>query len=278
MSREKYFAFREVISRYAQVPELETPEPPQGEAVEIAVEQGVPLLGVLGLLGEAEERESLPAMDELGFYRGFAFFEAMTAASGSCVLTVGELRDRALVMVDGTPAGVLNRRTLTLVLRPGARLQILLEDQGRVNYGPRLGEHKGLLGGVRLNGAPLEGWQIRGLALDELPEGVRAKLFARARPAGGKQPLPGPAFYSCDFTAAEGVDLFLELDGWTKGMAYVNGFNLGRYWSGGRQRTIYIPGPLLCHGFNSLVLFEFHGATSSMVRFRPTADLGHTEA
>ena len=40
-------------------------------------------------------------------------------------------------------------------------------------------------------------------------------------------------------------DTFLRLDGWTKGVAFVNGFNLGRYWDRGPQQTLYVPAPLL---------------------------------
>ena len=47
-----------------------------------------------------------------------------------------------------------------------------------------------------------------------------------------------------------------EAKGWNKGHVYVNGFNLGRYWTVGPQLTLYCPGPLLKEGENEIVAFE----------------------
>ena len=85
----------------------------------------------------------------------------------------------------------------------------------------------------------------------------------------------GPTFYRGRFTVDKPADTFLALPGWTKGVAWLNGFNLGRYWEEkGPQRTLYVPAPRLRPGRNELVVFELHGTRSRMVTFRNTPDLG----
>ena len=74
------------------------------------------------------------------------------------------------------------------------------------------------------------------------------------------QPTNQPAFYRGFFTAQELADTFLHLPGFTKGVAYINGFNLGRYWQAGPTETLYIPKNLVKRGQNELIVFELHGA------------------
>jgi beta-galactosidase len=69
-------------------------------------------------------------------------------------------------------------------------------------------------------------------------------------------------------------DTFLALAGWTKGVCWVNGFNLGRYWVRGPQRTLYVPAPFLRKGENELIVFELHGTERCTVEFRDQPDLG----
>lgn len=61
---------------------------------------------------------------------------------------------------------------------------------------------------------------------------------------------------------------YLALYRWGKGVAWVNGFNLGRYWSSkGPQMTLYVPGPVLKYGDNEIVLFEIESTPT------PSSDL-----
>jgi beta-galactosidase len=79
------------------------------------------------------------------------------------------------------------------------------------------------------------------------------------------------------FDSVAGADHFLRLDGWTKGLAWVNGELLGRYWSLGPTHTLYVPGPLVRETNNELVLLELHGAATTRATFAPTPSLGITE-
>ena len=75
------------------------------------------------------------------------------------------------------------------------------------------------------------------------------------------QPLSAtnkPCFYKGTFDAKAGVDTFVDMAGWHKGCVWVNGFNLGRYWNIGPQRTLYLPGELLKDKNNVIEILELH--------------------
>lgn len=94
------------------------------------------------------------------------------------------------------------------------------------------------------------------------------------RPNSGR-----PAFYRGYFEVSGLADTFLRFDGWQKGVAWINGFNLGRYWNAGPQRALYVPGPLLREGRNELVLFELHDCPGKpTVVLTDVPDLGETES
>ena len=90
------------------------------------------------------------------------------------------------------------------------------------------------------------------------------------------QEKPGklPAFFRGTFEVDEAADTFLALEGWTKGVVFLNGFNLGRYWKIGPTKTLYVPGPLLRQGENELIVFELEGAEEPVVEFVDKANLG----
>jgi beta-galactosidase len=180
------------------------------------------------------------------------------------VLAVGEVRDRAVVLLDGEPVGVLSRTAHEHVLPLPARageLTVLVEDQGRVNYGPRIGEPKGLVGPVRTAVRELTAWTTSALLVDPLP----AAATDRLAPVPADQPVAGPALLAGAFDAEPGVDHFWSTDGWGKGLVWVNGTLLGRYWSAMPTRTLYVPGPLVRER-NEVVVLELGGAVDAVVR------------
>jgi beta-galactosidase len=283
----KYWAFRDVIARYAAVSadvpaSAATPAP----SFTVPLRQTLPLWDAVDLLGPTTARDVVVTADEVGQYQGLTLYAADLVApddAAAAVLTVGEVRDRAQVFLDRQGVGVLARdhHDTSLALPPGARgrLEILVEDQGRVDYGPRIGEAKGLIGPVSVAGRELRGWDVRPIPLDDIAA-VGAAL--RDRPERDHQPtalagqLAGPAFARAVFDLPEAADLYLSTAGWGKGFAWVNGFCLGRYWSRGPQRALYVPGPATRPGTNELIILELHAA-SAAVAFHPGPDLGHTD-
>ncbi|SFR70873.1 beta-galactosidase [Agromyces sp. CF514] len=278
---EKFWAFREVISRYAPVPDEVPDAAAPAPVLEAPLAVGPSLLSAAeaGELGVDERHDRVPTFDALEHYRGLALFA--TALEGSPdapgVLTVGEeVRDRAWVLLDGVPVGVMSRdaheRSIVLP-RTHGELAILVEDQGRVDYGTRLGEHKGLIGGVELDGVELTGWRVRPIDLERVP----AVVGERAAVAHDSVPVAGPAFAHATLELAAPADLFLDTLHWGKGLVWVNGFLLGRYWRRGPQRTLIVPAPVTRAGANEVVVLEFEGFADPVVRTLAAADLGHTE-
>lgn len=274
----KYWAFRDVLAKYTQlrdddVPAASAPAP----VIAATFESAVPLAEVVDRLGTWQPHSDVPTMDALGAYDGFVLYRTEVDATGPTTLHVGEVRDRAIVSLNGSPVGVLARdhHDTRLALPADARgsLELLVEDQGRVNYGERIGEPKGLIGEVRLNGESLQRWEVLPLNLRELAPVIERWDAATPRTA---RPLAGPVFARGRFELDEAADLFLDTSDWGKGVAWVNGFNLGRYWSRGPQHTLFVPAPILRAGTNDVVIFELHAADDS-INFVAEPDLGHLE-
>ncbi|MER5204188.1 beta-galactosidase family protein [Streptomyces sp. NPDC002825] len=271
----KYTAFREVIAKYVPVPDEPVPVPgPKLAVPAVRLTESAGLLDGVAALAPGIDSMRPLTMEELEQDFGFVLYETVLPLAGPALLEVEQVRDRAQVFVDGQPVGVLERENHEHSLafhapRAGSRLQILVENQGRVNYGPGIHDRKGLLGKVLLDGSELVGWTSRPLPLAT----VRDLPFTTT----ARTPV-GPTLHRGTFEVGEPADTFLHLDGWTKGNAWVNGFALGRYWSRGPQKSLYVPGPVLRAGTNELVVLELHaGHRAATVDFRATADLGPTE-
>ncbi|MBR7832546.1 beta-galactosidase [Actinospica durhamensis] len=286
---DKYWALRDVLAKYAGLDSAggpdEAPGPRRAEPPAVGFDATVPLWQVLDVLGTPSVHEQPPTADELGHYRGFMLYRTEIAYRGAAILRFEEVRDRAQVFLDRGAVGVLARdhhdRVLALPAGDGASrvLEVLVEDQGRVDYGRRIGEPKGLIGPATLGGAPLAGWRVQPLELDDI-EPVAAALREAATGLEGEAPelVVGPAFARAVFDLEEtAADLFLDTSQWGKGVAWLNGFCLGRYWSRGPQRTLYVPGPLLREQGNELIVLELHAAADAQVRFTTSLSLGHTE-
>jgi beta-galactosidase len=274
---EKYHAFRDVIARYAEVPPLpDLASSPPAQAFEVELGEPVRLLDRPEDWGDWRRHEQLPTLDELG--ARLAVYRTDLELDGPVVLELAEIRDRALVFLDGDPVGVLSRedhdRAITLP-RGRGRLDLIVEDQGRVNYGARIGEPKGPIGPLLLRGSALPdgveptSWQTLAIDLDAVPS-----LWQTAT---ASSPGVGPTAWRADFAVDEPTDLFLRTDAWGKGIAWINGFCLGRYWRRGPQETLYIPGPALRPGPNQLVVLELDTLRTTTARFVPTPSLGPVE-
>jgi beta-galactosidase len=261
----KYYALRRVIGKYAPLSDLPLPAPaPKLDLGPVALTEAVSLWDSLSALAQPVALQSPEPMEYLDQDYGYILYRAQLCGPRTGRLSIFGLHDRAQVFLDGKLLGVLDRnhpkRKLALSLPPGGRrLDILVENQGRVNFGPHLLDRKGILGGVLIGTEYVFGWQAYPLPLADLS----ALRFAPA-----SAPLPGPAFYRGTFRVEKTLDTFLALPGWTKGAAWVNGFHLGRYWKIGPQRTLYVPAPALKVGSNELVLFEQHGARRLQVELR----------
>lgn len=168
------------------------------------------------------------------------------------------LHDRAQVFLDGKEAAVIYRRDKNpenpvIELEEGeeVRLDILVENMGRINYGYGMGDNKGILDGVFYGekwGHYVMGFENYALPLEDI-SGLDYREYAE---------YTEPVFLRGSFMVENPGDTFLSTEGFGKGVAFVNGFNIGRYWEKGPQTELYIPASLLKPGENKLVLFELH--------------------
>lgn len=269
----KFHAFREVIARYAPVPD----EVPSGSAP--APEFSAPLRAVgpwTDAAATAAPTGAPATFDALEHASALVRYDVPLPEGRGGLLTIDEVRDLAWVSVDGQPVGTLSRTRHDRAIRipDGQVLSILVEDQGRVNYDHRLGEEKGLVGAITLDGVVLGGWLSTPLDVGAIAARVRHSTVDGTTPV---EPPAGPLAWVGEFDLASPTDLFLDTDRWGKGYAFVNGFFLGRYWRNGPTRTLFVPAPATTAGTNRVVVLELEQLGDPRVESVARAELGDVE-
>ena len=185
-------------------------------------------------------------------------------------LKIVEVSDRVQVFVDGQLQEVATTALgAEMTLQPGDQetmeVAVLVENQGRVNYGYKFNnpsQAKGIRGGVMQDIHFHQGY--RHYPLTFAPEQIEKIDFT-----AGKNPQQ-PSFYAADFTLEEVADTFIDCSAYGKGVVLVNGFNLGRYWSKGPIHSLYCPKDFLKVGSNQIVIFETEGVELTAVTFSET--------
>ncbi|WP_302373304.1 glycoside hydrolase family 35 protein [Enterococcus asini] len=185
-------------------------------------------------------------------------------------LKIVEVSDRVQVFVDGQLQEVATTALGSeMMLQPGDQetmeVAVLVENQGRVNYGYKFNnpsQAKGIRGGVMQDIHFHQGYRHYPLTL--APEQIDKIDFS-----AGKNPQQ-PSFYAADFTLEEVADTFIDCSAYGKGVVLVNGFNLGRYWSKGPIHSLYCPKDFLKVGANQIVIFETEGVELTAVTFSET--------
>lgn len=264
----KYSAFREVLVKHQ----------PSGSALPAvpAKTSGIDIPPFTPMQGP-RLFESLPrplrkpqpvSMEEIGQDYGLILYRTTLIGPTHGTLSVTEVHDYALVFLDGRFIDTLDRTkgkfTTTLPETPSKApvLEILVEAMGRVNFGQHLIDRKGITERVTLRGVTLMNWEVFPLPFKEP---MRISSSAKGE-AGGH----GPRFYEATFTMTEPGDTFLDLSAWSKGVVWVNGRNLGRYWNVGPQQRLFLPGSWLIPGRNSIVIFDLFADVPAPIAGCPT--------
>lgn len=206
--------------------------------------------------------------EQLEVEDGLVAYQATVSYRRGAELTVDGLHDRATVLLDDRPLGVLERDGVTAMTLPGeasqARITLLVESLGRINYGPYTGEGKGIMRGVTIGRRLVHGWTHRVVPLEAL----------RADGVGAEPGAPGLAVATIDVD--EALDAWLAFPDGVKGMVWLNGFLLGRYWEIGPQETLYAPAPLWRQGANEVVVLDT-SALGNRVEIRERPAFGPAE-
>lgn len=267
----KFHAVRKEIAKHKDIGELILPESiPKMNYGPVTMTESVQLFDALEMISKPIQKANPETMEKLGQDYGFTLYRTfLEGPKEEAALTIQEVRDRALVFVDNEYKGVIDRwknNTISFAVpKEGVQIDLLVENMGRINYGPLMNDPKGITEGVRFERQFLFDWTMYPLPMDNL------QLLSFKE---NNEKTTGPAFYKGTFNVEEIGDTFVELPGWTKGFVVVNGFNLGRYWEVGPQETLYLPGPLVRKGENEIIIFELHGTAAPKVSLIDTHKLG----
>lgn len=247
----KYLAVRELIKQYVKYPVPEIPAKiPVITLPAIQLNKSMDLFELKKTLQPVVSDTPL-TFEALNQGHGYVLYSKRFTQPIQGTLQVKGLRDYAVVYVDGKKVGVLNRvnkeYTATIDIPFNGTLEILVENMGRINYGSEIvHNNKGIISPVLINDMEITGgWNMYKLPFDKSPV-----------VAAGKQKDGKAAIYSGTFNVTTPGDVFLDMHSWGKGIVYVNGINLGRYWQVGPQQTLYLPGCWLKKGVNNIVVFE----------------------
>ncbi|MFD8770596.1 glycoside hydrolase family 35 protein [Microbacterium oxydans] len=267
---EKFHALRAMFAPFhaAALPPVPAAPRRQGAAT-AALDRRSSLSELVSSLPTSGEVSPRPrTFEELGAEDGLVAYEADVSFPADATLTVDGLHDRAVVFLDGARLGVLERDGETSLPLPReggvGRLVIVVESLGRINYGPYTGEGKGIMRGVMIGRRLVNGWTHR-----LIPHDAPAATSPSADPAAD-----GVAVASFDI--AEPLDAWLAFPDGSKGMVWLNGFLLGRYWKIGPQETLYAPAPLWRTGRNEIVVLDTDGLGAT-VEIREQPSFGETE-
>lgn len=279
----KYFEIRELLSAYL----------PEGASL-IDVPDSIPIIAIpqialeetaylLDQLPEVQLSDSIRSMEFFNMGWGSILYRThLPVSSDPQTLKITDVRDWALIFIDGELIGTLDRvkgqNSLKIPpVKEGCVLDIFVEAMGRVNFGRSIYDWKGITQKVELISETetknLYGWQIYNYPSDYLS----VKKFNYKK---GEKKKKGPVLYKGKFKLAKTGDTFIDMSNWNKGMVYVNGHNIGRFWKIGPQQTLYMPGCWLKKGENEIIVLDMEGVENPRIQGlrQPVLDVNQIEA
>ena len=196
------------------------------------------------------------SFEAMGQDQGFVLYRTKLIGHKKGKLTITAPHDYALVFLE--------KKFIDTVWRDGGKwtvelpatdpavkdplLEILVEGMGHINFAQYMIDRKGITERVTLNGMTLMNWEM-----------VLVPVNEKFVPKGNDKQDPRPGhFFSGDFTLDKTADTFFDLSGYSRGLCFINGHLLGRYWNIGPQQRLYCPASWLKKGKNELLVFDQH--------------------
>ncbi len=283
---EKAHALRKVLEEFELQPVdwPQVPESPSKAAYgEVRMEKMITLDKLVAFAeDDTQEMKNVVPMEYLeinnGGGQGYGYLlYRNTIQRGGTLQIDGNVTDRAQLFVNFKEFGSTDWTHTSKWVNPEfsvpdvsgqTLLDILVENCGRVNYSREKilnVQRKGITGNVFLNGAKLENWMHIPLEFSDafLTQMHNSDLWVPFAP------VTMPAVYR-GYLNVRGTpkDTFMSLKGWEKGAVFVNGHNLGRYWTTkGPQQTLYVPAPILVSDRNEIVVFEQYAPRTNVLTF-----------
>jgi beta-galactosidase len=265
---EKYFEIRKLFSNYLQQGETLPEIPAVNKIQKLAPVKFTEFAALNKNLPTPVLSDTVKLMEDLNQNFGCVLYQTTLAAGGKTTLQFDDIHDYALIYVNDKLIGTLDRRKNKFSLEipkhaKNARLRVLVEAVGRVNYGYQMHDRKGIHGPIYLltgdTKTELKHWKNYPIQLGEHNLPVRYQPISNQKPAAG--------FYKGSFTAANSLDTYIDISKWNKGLVWINGTCLGRYWNIGPTQTMLVPGSWLKKGKNEIVVFDLFGTASPAITF-----------
>ncbi|MDP4188296.1 MAG: beta-galactosidase [Bacteroidota bacterium] len=250
----KFMAFRQAIQKNLPEGTVLPDIPKSREAISTQPVKFTSAQSLFKLLPLPVKNIKPLTFEDLNQDYGFVLYHTVVNGGVQGLLKINQLRDYGLIYVNGERVGTLDRRfkqdSLIMTLPKGkVALDILVENLGRINFGPYLLDNKkGITQSVTFNGKELKGWQMYSLPFNNKTSFTPKVLQKTAK----NQPVVRKGVLKLTKVS----DTYFDMQNWGKGCVWVNGHNLGRYWSVGPQQTLYVPAEWLKKGDNEVIVLE----------------------
>ena len=267
---EKFFLLRDLLKNYLSAGES-LPEIPAAlpviEIPEIHFNKVAPLFSNLP---EAKQTVDIQPMEQFNQGWGTILYRTTLpeATPAGTVLKITEVHDWAQIYADGKLLARLDRlkgefTTILPALKKGTQLDILVEAMGRVNFDKSIHDRKGITEKVELvsgnQAKELKNWAVYNFPVDY--------SFIKDKKYNDTKILPAmPAYYKSTFKLDKVGDTFLDMSTWGKGMVWVNGHAMGRFWEIGPQQTLFMPGCWLKEGENEILILDLKGPAKASIK------------
>ncbi len=250
----KYHALRKLLASYLP-PKQKLPAIPAAlPVIEIPEIKLTESASVWSNLPPSIHSPQPKPMEMMGQKGGFILYRTSLIGHKKGKLRITELHDYATIFVDGKYIGKLDRSKAENIIElpspatANPLLEILVEGMGHINFAEYMIDRKGITDRVSLNGMTLMNWEIFTLPFDE-------SYLSGLKFTSGETVRPGN-FFKGEFQLSQTGDTYLDVSQWEKGVVWVNGHNLGRYWSIGPQKRLFCPATWLKRGKNEIIIFD----------------------
>ncbi|MET3026541.1 beta-galactosidase [Flavobacterium sp. UW10123] len=264
---EKFYTLRKLFANYLQEGETLPKVPARNKVIKIPEFATTKVAPLFSNLPDFIEDKNPQNMEEYNQGFGSILYRTILKGGKAATLNIKEIHDYAWVFIDGKKIASLDRRKeenscKIPATRKGAVLDILVEATGRVNYGGALHDRKGITEKVFLTDSDsknidLYNWKVFPIALNNNKTPDYLKFETRNTTM--------PAFHKGNFVLDETGDTFLNVSTWGKGLVWINGHCLGRFWNIGPTQSMYVPEPWLKKGNNEVVVLDYMGPSKNVL-------------
>jgi beta-galactosidase len=262
---DKFHALRTLFSNYLQENETLPAVPARNPVIQIPIFSTTEIAPLFSNLPAFVNEKKVKNMEEFNQGYGSILYRTKLSKGLSTTLIIEDIHDFALIFINGKKIATIDRRKneTSCVLpntKDGDVLDILVEAMGRINYGPGMHDRKGITDKVLIKNTngdyrELVNWQVYPIELgnNTAPEYLKFEI--------GNTNMP--SYHKGSFSIDNIGDTFLDVSSWGKGLVWINGHCLGRFWNIGPTQTMYVPAPWLKKGINEIIILDYIGPTKN---------------